>query len=122
VDKTTLKVAQDTFIEVKKFARVDLDGKDLKPLSGNVPCRRCQAQAHRVGGQGTSPHAGARQDRRRRRSTTRRAGRRRPGGCGACACRARPRGSRSGCAAPAAPAPDENKSKMVGVWEKDGGG
>jgi hypothetical protein len=36
-DKNSLKVAPDTFIEVKKFARVDLDNKEIKALTTNAP-------------------------------------------------------------------------------------
>jgi hypothetical protein len=112
----TFKIADGTFIEVKKFARVDLSGKELKPLTNNVPVLAVRRKRLDLDGGPKPPE---------------------PGKAAAAApaqpiavAPAAPAPAAPAAAAPAAPAPapapgapapDPNMSKMLGTWESGGG-
>jgi hypothetical protein len=106
-DKNAIKIAADTFIEVKKFARVDLSGKEVKAMTSNVPViavkrkrldwekRQAPPEAGKIAGAAAAA----------------------PAEPTAVAPAAPAPVAPAPAAAPAGPAPDPNKSKLVGVWE-----
>jgi hypothetical protein len=117
-DKNSLKVAPDTFIEVKKFARVDLDNKEIKPLTANVPVVAVKRkhleweqgpkppEAGKIAGAAAAPEPTAV-------APPAAAVPAPPAAAPAPGAAAAP----APAPAPAAAAPDANVSKLVGIWE-----
>jgi hypothetical protein len=114
-DKNAIKIAADTFLEVKKFARVDLGGKEVKAMSSNVPVLAVKRKRLDWEKRPAPPEAG------------KIAGAAAPAEPTAVApaapapTPAAPAPAAPAPAAPAGPAPDANKSKMIGVWEEADG-